>query len=341
MDESKIEELLNKLQLRYEQGDIKTLNENIEFLEKNNLSKLNDRLLSLNKPHKFLETLTELNFTTQLLKSIPSKTKLNIEYEPNNTKRPIDLVIKLGNIKYLIQIKSLSNSIRENKQSQIVKEIRNLAKQIHSNRGFNIRISEEFLKENVSGLMSFIQENFDKKDGEKFIFNGNDNATAEIEFQTADKHFRNHLSLYSFGDMNAVNITDMTKEQVKGALEKASGAFENNSSDEVINLIVSEIRNDGLQAIDFAAALYGTEYNTFQNGRLLNHRDNDGLFLSEDFSKKIAGIIVLHKKEQRLACDYEKVICSNPSHDYLRQITDLIHDRVIERFTWIDNGFFQ
>lgn len=340
MEKSKIELLLEKLQLRYEQDDIKKLNADIELLQKNNLSKIIDRLLSLNKPHKFLEALTELNFTTQLIKSFPLQTKVNIEYEPKNTKRPIDLVVELHNIKYFIQIKSLSNSIRENKQSYIVREIRNQSKQIHYKRGFNIRISENFSKADVTSLMEFIQKNFDKKDGEKFIFSSDTNH-AEIEFHTADKPFREHLTLYSFEDLEAVNVTGMTKEQVKGALEKAAGAFENNNSDKIINLIVSEIRNDRSQAIDFAEALYGTEYSTFQNGKMLNHRDNDGLFLKEDFAKKIAGVIVLHKKEHRLTSDYERAICSNPSYDYLRSITDLIHDKVIERYTWIEGGFFE
>jgi hypothetical protein len=341
MEKSIIELLLEKLQLRYEQDDINKLNEDIAFLKKNNLSKISDRLLSQNKPHKFLETLTELNFTTQLLKGLPLKTNVNIEYEPNNTKRPIDLVIELNNIKYYIQIKSLSNSIRENKQNHIVREIRNQSKQIHCKREFNIRISEEFSKDNVRDLMDFIKSNLDKKDGEKFIFNGNNNVIAEIELLTTDKHFRNHLSLYSFGDMNAVNITGMSKEQIKSALEKAAGAFENISSDNSINLIVSEIKNDRLQAIDFAEALYGTEYSTFKNGKMVNHRDNDGLFLKEDFSKKIASVIVLHRKEYKLRSDYERAICCNPFYDYLRPITDLIHDKIIERFTWIDSGFFE
>ena len=60
MKKNKVELLLEKLQLRYEQDDIKKLNDDIDFLQKNNLSKINDRLLCLNKPHKFLEKTTNL-----------------------------------------------------------------------------------------------------------------------------------------------------------------------------------------------------------------------------------------------------------------------------------------
>ncbi len=87
--------------------------------------------------------------------------------------------------------------------------------------------------------------------------------------------------------------------------------------------------------------MYGTEYTTiYQNGKSSNHRDDDGLFLQEDFAKKIAGIVVLHKKEHSLCSDYERVICSNPNYDFLSAITLLMADKIIERYTWIDTGFF-
>jgi hypothetical protein len=341
MGKSQIELQLEDLNLRYDQHDIKKLNVDINYLQEKNLSRISERLLSLNKPHKFIETLTEFKFTVQLLKSFPSNAKLSVEYEPNNTKRPIDLVIKYNEINYFIQIKSLSNSIRENKQSKIVREIRKHSKDIHRKRGVIVRISEAFSKEDVSKMMDFIKENLNKNDKEILIFNDNNNVHAEIEFLTPTKSFRNHLSLYSFGDLEAANITGMTKNQVKSALEKAAGAFENNNSDNIINLIVSEIRSDRLQAIDFAEAIYGTENFIIKNGRVITIRLNDGLFLQDDFAKKIAGIIILHKKDDRLTSDYERAICCNPSYDYLRSITDLIHDKVIERFTWIDSGFFE
>lgn len=340
MEKTKIELLLEKLDLRSNQLDVKKLNENIDVLQQWNLSKLSDRLLCSTKPSKFLETLTELNFTTQLIKSFPFNTITSIEYEPEDSKRPIDLVVTLNTTKYFIQIKSLSNSIRENKQSKIIREIRKQIKNISCNRGIMIHASEGFSKDHVSELMIFIKDNIDKKDGEKLMFLDGNNVIAEIEFQTSAKSFREHLALYSFGDLEAVNVTGMTKDQVKKALEKAAGAFEINSSEQTINLIVSEIRSDRSQAIDFAEALYGTEYCTFHNGKMLTHRDNDGLFLEENFAKKIAGIIVLHKREATLSSQYDRAICCNPLHDYLRPITDLIHERIIERFTWIDGSLF-
>jgi hypothetical protein len=340
MAESQIESQLKDLQLRCDEQDVKKLNADMEYLKEKNLESISKRLLSQNKPHKFMETLTELNFTVQLLKSFPSCIELKIEYEPKNTKRPIDLVIHYNSISYNIQIKSLSQSIRENKQSQIVKEIRKISKGIISTRGFNVHISKDFVNENVSEMMSFIKDNLSKKDNEKLIFNGNNNAQAEIEFLTPAKSFREHLYLYSFGDLGFVNITDMTKEQVRSALEKAAGAFDNDSTDNNINLIVSEIRNDRLQAIDFAEAIYGTENLAPINGQLVNVRLNDGLFLEDGFAKRIAGVIVLHKKEDRLTSHYDRAICCNPSYNFMSPITDLIHDKIIERFTWIDGGFF-
>ncbi len=84
------------------------------------------------------------------------------------------------------------------------------------------------------------------------MFNSRINSCAEIIFQTVDKPFVNHLILDMLSDLETVNITGMTREQIKSALVKAAGAFEKNSSKEKINLIVSEIRSDRLQAIDFA-----------------------------------------------------------------------------------------
>lgn len=336
---NQLQELLEKLELQHDQSDIERLKEAIDYLHEKQLSDLCKRLLRSTKAHKFLETLTELNFTVQLLKSFPSNQALEIFYEPKDTKRPIDLVVKLDRVNYYIQIKSLSNSIRENQQAQVVREIRKLIKLISTKRGLILRVSENFKKENVSEMIEYIKKNLTKVDGEKFIFNGPDNVIAEIEFHTAEKPFRDHLVLYSFGDLEAVEITNITKDQITAALCNAAGAFEKDSTENNINLIVSEIKSVH-HSIDFADALYGTTFSTFQDGSMRNHRDKDGLYLQENFSKKIAGVIVLHKKGATLAGKYEKVICSNPSYDYIKPIINLVHDRVIERFTWIDDGFF-
>jgi len=337
--ENELKELLEKLELRYEQIDIEKLKEAIDYLNEKQLSDLCKRLLRSTKAHKFLETLTELNFTVQLLRSFPPNQALDIFYEPKNTKRPIDLVIKLDRINYYIQIKSLSNSIRENQQAQVVREIRKQIKLISSKRGLIVNVSENFKKENVNAMIKFIKENLTKIDGEKFTFSGPNNLIAEIEFKTMENSFRDHLVLYSFDDLDAVEITNITKEQIRGALCNAADAFEKYSSKNNINLIVSEIKSERY-SIDFADALYGTTLSKYQNGIMRNRRDTDGLFLQENFSKKIAGVIVLHKKEMALTSQYEKVICSNPLYDYIKPIINLAHDRIIERFTWIEDGFF-
>ena len=133
--ENQVKDLLEKLELRHDQIDIDKLNEALYYLNEINLSDLCQRLLRSTKPHKFLETLTELNFTVQLLKSFPPSKIFEALYEPKNTKRPIDLVITLDKVNYYIQIKSLSNSIRENQQAQAVKEIRRQIKPILCKRG--------------------------------------------------------------------------------------------------------------------------------------------------------------------------------------------------------------
>jgi hypothetical protein len=338
--ENQLRELLVKLELRHDQVDMDKLKEAIDYLNEKGLSDLCQKLLRSTKARKFLEILTELNFTVQLLNSFPLSKNSEVFYEPKDTKRPIDLVIKLDRINYFIQIKSLSNSIRENKQAQIIREIRSQIRLISSKRGLVVHISENFKKENVSEMIKFIKENLTKIDSEKFTFKAPDNVIAEIKFHAVEKSFRDHLVLYSFGDLEAVEITGITKDQIKGALYNAVGAFEKDSSKQNINLIVSEIKS-AHHSIDFADALYGTTFSTDQNGIMRNHRDIDGLFMQENFSKKIAGVIVLHRKEMTLTSQYEKVVCSNPSYDYIKPIINLIHDRIIGRFTWVGDSFFE
>jgi hypothetical protein len=189
--------------------------------------------------------------------------------------------------------------------------------------------------------MYHISQNLNKKDGEKINYYEKNNVRAEVEFKTPKKPKNDHLVIYYFADIGMVNITDMTKDQVKESLINAAGAFETKSTLDNLNLIVVEMLHDQRQAIDFAAALYGTEYHTFKNG-IRTHRDNDGLYLETDFANKIAGVAVLHRKEAFLTSPYEIAICNNPAYDFLDPIKDLIKiDKIIERYTWINGGFFQ
>ena len=338
--EQKIEAKLKDLNLDYDPDDVKKLASKLEYLKNNNLEKMSNRLLEQNKATKFLQTLTEVNFAFQLLNNLLDK-KLNfkVEYEPDVGTRPIDLVVGYNNKKYNIQIKYLSSSVRTNKQNKIVAEIKRQSNAIEANRGFTLHVSQTFTMKNVKNLMEFIKANLSKKDGEGFVFEDSAEAIAHIEFQTPKNKVRKHLVLCGFVISGAQEITGETKEQVKAALQNACGAFNKNNSVNEVNIIVSEITSDRRESIDFAEALYGTEFCTF-NGKLKTHRDNDGLFLQEDFSNKVAAVVVVHRKDNSLISDYEKVICVNLNHDYIQSITDLIHDKIIERYTWIENSFF-
>lgn len=342
--EEKIESKIKELNLIYDSEDIKSLFLKLCYLKNNNLEKLASRLLEQNKVSKFPETLTEVNFSFQLLNSLRSnKSGFMAYYEPKTGVRPIDLIIEYNNKKYFIQIKYLSSSIRDNKKNKIVKEIERQSKAIKANRGFSLRVSENFTIDQVNELMGFIKINLRKKDNESFKFSGKNGGNAEIELQTPQNNVRQHLVLYSFGDVKAVDVTGEAKEQVKTALLNAAGAFESNSSAENVNLIVSEITNNRRESIDFAEALYGTEFFTFSNGdsHARAHRKNDGVFQQEDFAKKIAAVIVVHRNNSALVSDYEKVICTNPAYDHINSITDLVHDKIIKRYTWIEGGFFK
>lgn len=341
--EISIEELdqcLNKLNLYYEATDVKILHRYMQCLLKYNLDTLISGLLSCNKAIKFLEKLTEVKFAIQLIESIPVKAKFKILYEPPFTKRPIDFYIHFKNKKYFIQVKSLLSSIRESLQQQTINEIRRQELNIPIKRIFNLHVKNLY-KNEVTALMNFIKNNSDKKNEQEFEY-VNGKTKVVIYFEDPKNINIENLTLRGFGDLEAVDITNMTKYQVKDSLRNAADAFEFNTDKSNFNLIVCEIKSDRSQGIDFAEAVYGSEYSYYSNRSksVIRARENDGLFLDDSFKKKITAIIILHRKEDALSSLYEKVICINPQLNDISFVTDLIHDKIIERFTGIYNGFF-
>jgi hypothetical protein len=313
------------------------------LLNNHGLSNLTSKFFKQNKPDKFIEALTEINFTSQLLSSLPSnKLGFKIEFEPQHIGKKIDLEIEYNNKNYKIQIKYLSPSIKENMQTKICDEIKRQSQKVEVNRGVNLKISANFQKNQVKDLIKFIEDNLWRSANEWFSFPGQHNSDVQIQFKTSLNNLKNYLVVYSCEDMNIENVTGMIREQIRKSLLNAVKSFKSCSSDKEINLIVSEIGNNRDEAIDFAEALYGTVGHVIRNGQMLNVRGTDGLFNDEEFSeKKVAGVIVIHRVRSTLASNYEKIICINPSYEYITSITELVHDRVIDHNTWLEEGFFR
>ncbi len=58
---------------------------------------------------------------------------------------------------------------------------------------------------------------------------------------------------------------------------------------------------DNKEDIDICDALFGTEYDEFRSDGYLGwNRKDDGLFRESDFSKKVAGVIAIKRKKERV-----------------------------------------
>jgi len=55
--------------------------------------------------------------------------------------------------------------------------------------------------------------------------------------------------------------------------------------------------------IDLCDAIFGTEFEKFCGSKHTWSRGNDGFFNLPDFSKKVAGVIVMKRKEEKLVSD--------------------------------------
>jgi hypothetical protein len=132
---------------------------------------------------------------------------------------------------------------------------------------------------------------------ESFLFRDANNQIAEIEFWSAKNVALSELTLGSAGDLGVVKITGLASEQIKNSLRTAVKAFKWKADQKNINLIAMEA--DGKSDIDICNALFGTEYEKGHRCR----REDDGLFKESDFSKKVAGIIALKRKQERFVWD--------------------------------------
>jgi len=118
-----------------------------------------------------------------------------------------------------------------------------------------------------------------------------------------------YLTLGISGDTNVVEITGLAKGQIKESLVKAAGAFGWKVEQEIINLIAMDA--DKQEDIDICNALFGTEFETFKGNRHVWCRKNDGLFINQEFSDNIAGVIGLRRKEWKPLCSYHKLLFVN------------------------------
>ncbi|HVN97278.1 MAG TPA: hypothetical protein VMT62_12690 [Syntrophorhabdaceae bacterium] len=194
-------------------------------------------------------------------------------------------------------MKDLSKLARENKQEKMIQKIKETAKQIKVGKFYSCILSDEFAEDGLTKLMKFISDKAaSAPEGESFFFVGEDNQKAEVKFWAPGKIELSHLTLGYAGDLGVVNITGLARDQIRGSLRKAVGAFEWGADERNINLIVMEA--DNKEDIDICDAVFGTEYDFLAEHKHCWSRKNDGLFCDSDFSAKVAGVIAIKRKRE-------------------------------------------
>ena len=132
---------------------------------------------------------------------------------------------------------------------------------------------------------------------EKFLFIGENNQRADIEFWSPGNISLSELTLGSSGDLEVVEITGLAKEQIRQSMLNAVRAFTWQTDERNINLIVME--TDNKEDIDICDALFGTECEIIRKDAHSWSRKDDGLFCQPDFSNKVAGVIAIKRKRDR------------------------------------------
>lgn len=274
--------------------DINKLADNIALLENRGLGKLNKRLIESDR--KPWNTIVEHNFAVMLVSHHAATNP--ISYEPADIVPPPDFKVEMEDITYWIQMKDLSKLKRENIQDKIIQQIKREACKIRVGKFFSCMLSDDFKEDCLPELTSFIKEKAaSATEGEGFIFTSKNKQKAKIKFWSAEKIALSGLTLGYAGDLEIVEITGLAKEQIKGSLRNAVGAFNWSVGRQKINLIA--IEGDNKKDIDICDALFGTE-NILDTGSPLGwSRKDDGLYGEPDFSTKVAGVIAAKRKRER------------------------------------------
>lgn len=297
--------------------DIVNLAANMKKLEERSMSKLNSRLLEGGR--KIWDTFSEHNFAIKLISFHPKD--VEISYEPDEgLRRPPDFKIVLGELTYWVQMKRLSNLERENRQSKIVRIIKDEARKINVGLFFGCDLAENFSETDITDLIAFLETkapNFEE--GKKYKFPNDEKTKAAIDFWHPNKSGLSSLTLGISGDMGVVEETGLAKNQIKQSLINAAGAFEWDVDPYTINFVAMDANKH--EDIDLCDAVFGTEYEFLKGGRHAWCRQNDGFLVLPEFSNKVAGLIALKSMAWSPIVDYYATLYVNDI--FKDQISDL------------------
>ncbi|WIM37680.1 hypothetical protein PO903_13565 [Paenibacillus sp. PK4536] len=310
-------EMLTANKVYSDDESIQALEDQITFIDNHGLSEMNLHLSSnAVKKNTFLAAIAEHNFLTQL---INYNAGINIQYEPSESNRPIDFVYTKSNIKYSIQMKSLSISKRDNIQNKLISHLKNELTHIKINKYITIHKNIRFKKVDIPEFISYLNSNISFfKDNEMYCYPSKIDEKLQFSLFPPNKKNLNNLTLGISSDLSMIDITEESSEQIKGNLEKAIGAFETDNDNQNINLIVTEANE--FDEIDFSQAAYGEEIYDFSNNLIKIIRDTGGFFFKEEYSHKIAGIISAHRLDHRIISGYKNVLYISPHFEDLMDV---------------------
>ncbi len=300
--------------------EIAKLAANIALLRKRGLERLNCRLMDGGR--KVWDTFSEHNFATTLLRYHSEEYPIN--YEPSEFQRPPDFKVFIGGVSYWIQMKRSSKLEEENRHDKLVAEIRRGCENIKVSKFFGLDLSEDFKKDDIKGLLSFMEEHASSSNEDiEFCFPDAESQKAAVKFWIPPKTNLAHLTLGFDGGMGIVNVTGLAEAQIKNSFIKAASAFEWDMDLHNINLIAIDLQEK--DDIDICDAIFGTEFDFFQGDHHRWSRKNDGFFHNSDFQSKVAGIIGVRRKEQSPVTDYNLMLFVNDNFkDRLEDMNKLL-----------------
>ena len=271
--------------------DMRNLSRNIILLQSRGLTKLNERLIEGGR--KIWDTFVEHNFAASMVSQLDPA--VSISYEPaEGLQRPPDFRIIKDGITYWIQIKHLASLERENRQTNIVREIGRQISSINVGKFLGCRLAATFSVKDIAGLVSFIRQIANEvNEGKEYIFGEEASPKAILEFWLSNKASLSQLTMGISGDIEIVEQTGLAKEQIKQSVLNAAGAFDWPADAKTINLVGMDSNN--YEDIDICDALFGTEFEFFKAGRQAWSREQDGLFRMHPFNERLVGVIVLKK----------------------------------------------
>lgn len=312
-------ELAEKIIGAIKTGDeIEVLAELLQTADGKNMRPLIERLITDRR--NLSSTLTELNFAVDAIECLEGMDSTIIYEEEQEAGAP-DFKIVIDDITLWIQVKRFKILKFDNIQRKIVEKIKIEAQKIPVGSFFSLGLSDELSFSDIEGILEFMRRTvfLENPYGKQFCYPNNESPIVTIEYYKPSKNNLVHLTLGSTIGLEARWISNDIEEHLKGSFLKAAQSISWDSDNKNINIIVAE--SSHYDNIDIGNILFGSECVVYPPGTW--KRQENGLFCENEFSNKIAFVIILRKFEEGLFGKYEKLLFVN---EKFRPIAPLISE---------------